>query len=122
MKSGALLSLPQRECNCWYSCSSRLPFLNLSLLISVSDEIKRCTSCTADISKLNTATGMSWSTAMLRAIDSTKAVLPMPGRAASTIMSERCQPPVILSKSWNPEGTPLTPSSLFRAASMSSNA
>ena len=68
------------------------------------------------------ATGILWSTAILRAMDKTKAVLPMAGRAAITIMSERCQPLVILSKALNPEGTPDTPDLLVMALSISSNA
>ena len=58
MNNGASLNLPTREYSCWYSCSSRLPFRNLSLLISVSEEINRCTNCTALISKLKIATGI----------------------------------------------------------------
>ena len=66
------------------------------------------------------ATGTPWSTAMLRAMDSTKAVLPMPGRAARTTMSEFCHPPVRASRALNPVGVPLTPSSFRRAWSMPS--
>ncbi|MBS9768148.1 MAG: hypothetical protein KGV44_11520 [Flavobacteriaceae bacterium] len=46
-----------------------------------------------------------------RAIESTKAVFPIAGRAAKIIKSLFCQPAVILSNSVNPDGTPLNPSS-----------
>ena len=88
MYSGASDNFPIRSCNWVYSCGARLPFLNLSELISVSAEINRCTNCTADISRENTATGTLYSTVMLRAMVNTKAVLPIPGRAASTIISD----------------------------------
>ena len=84
---------------------------NLSELISVSAEIKRCTNCTADISSENTATGTLYSTVMFRAIVKTNAVFPIPGRAARTIMSDFWKPPVMRSRSTNPVETPLTPPS-----------
>ena len=43
-------------------------------------------------------------------LESTNAVLPIPGRAATMIMSERCHPAVIRSNSVNPELIPLIPS------------
>ena len=53
-----------------------------------------------------------------RPIVNAKAVLPIPGLEASTIISDLCQPPVKLSKSVNPEGTPLTPPSCDLALSI----
>ena len=47
---------------------------------------------------------------MFLAIDSTKAVLPIPGRAARIIKSEGCQPEVTRSKAAKPDGTPESPS------------
>ena len=44
---------------------------------------------------------------MLRAIDSTKAVFPIEGRAAMMIRSEGCHPSVTRSMAMNPDGTPL---------------
>ena len=47
---------------------------------------------------------------MFLAIDNTKAVLPIPGRAAIIIKSEGCQPDVTLSNFSKPVATPLSPS------------
>ncbi len=79
-------------------------------MIPVSPTIKRVISCTLLISNENTATGILLSTAIFFAIDNTKAVFPIPGRAAKMTKSEACHPDVILSISVNPEGTPLRPS------------
>lgn len=49
---------------------------------------------------------------MFRAIDKVKAVLPIPGRAATIIKSEGCQPEVNLSSLLKPVGIPLKPSLL----------
>ena len=45
-----------------------------------------------------------------------KAVLPIAGRAAKITKSEFCQPEVILSKAWKPEGIPLIPASAMAGA------
>ena len=55
------------------------------------------------------ATPLPKSMAALRAMDNTKAVFPIPGRAANTIMSLGCQPLVTLSRSEKPVGTPVSP-------------
>src|ERR1043166_4989368 len=46
-----------------------------------------------------------------------KAVLPIPGRAATIIKSDGCRPAVLLSKSLNPVGTPVI--MVFRSNSFS---
>src|SRR5215831_4132744 len=78
--------------NCSHSCFSSFPVRSFSEDNPVSDEIKRVINCTDDISKENTATGALKSIAMFLAIESTKAVLPIPGLAAIIIKSEGCQP------------------------------
>ncbi len=85
----------------------------------VSAEIRRVTSSTDDISSEKTATGFLKSTAILRAIVSARAVLPIPGRAAIINKVPFCQPLVMLSKSGKPEGRPLMPPSTFEMASTS---
>ena len=70
-----------------------LPLI-LSGVMPVSETITRLMSCVELISSENIATGILWSTAMLRAMVSTKAVLPTDGRAARMMRSERCQPKV----------------------------
>ena len=54
--------------------------------------MRRLPSWSADISRENTATGMLWSTAALRAMFRAKAVLPTDGRAARMMRSDFCQP------------------------------
>ena len=71
--------------------------------------MSRLVSCTADISRENTATGIWWSTAALRAMFSARAVFPMDGRAARIMRSDFCHPMVMESRVTNPEGTPLSP-------------
>ena len=56
--------------------------------------------------------GLLWR-AMLSAIDSTKAVLPIAGRAAIMMRSEFRQPDVYLSSSRKPLLSPLRPDSRF---------
>ena len=83
-----------------------LPVLILSPSSSHTFMIRRFTSCTLLISSEKTAVGISRSIAIFFAIESTKAVLPIAGRAAMITRSGDCQPDVILSKAWNPEGIP----------------
>ena len=59
---------------------------------------------------------------MLRAIESTKAVLPIEGRAAMMIRSESCQPSVTRSIAIKPDGTPLSDESFFDASSICAKA
>ena len=84
----------------------------------VSAMIRRIISCTEDISSEKNPTPRSWSTAMLRAIESTNAVLPIEGRAAMMTRSLSCQPRVTLSMAVNPDGTPLIELVFFDASSI----
>ena len=99
-----------------------LPVLILSPSNSHTFMIRRFTSWTLLISSEKIATGMLRSTAMFFAIESTKAVLPMAGRAAMMMRSGVCQPEVILSRAWNPEGIPDIEPSFLEAFSMRVNA
>ena len=51
-----------------------------------------------------------------------KAVLPIPGRAATITRSDFCHPEVTLSSLVNPDGTPLNPSSFCLKTSILSRA
>ena len=82
--------------------------------------MSRFTSCMLDISSENRATGVLKSTAIFFAMESTKAVFPIAGRAAMITRSEFCQPEVILSRSLNPVSSPLNPDVLVAAFWMSS--
>ena len=84
--------------------------------------IRRLTSCTLLISSEKTAVGISRSTAICFAIESTKAVLPIAGRAAMITRSGLCQPDVILSKAWKPDGIPEIEPVFFAAFSMRAKA
>ena len=99
-----------------HSCSSSFPVRNFSDESPVSEEIRRVISCTADISSEKKATGMFCPTAILRAIERVRAVLPIPGRAAMIIRSLACQPEVSWSSLVKPEGTPLKPSVLLESS------
>ena len=95
------------EFNCCHSWLSRSPFFSFSAGSSLSLERSLVTSCTEVISSEKIAIARLYPTAALRAMESTKAVLPIPGRAASTIRSAFCQPPVRSSSFEKPLGTPL---------------
>ena len=73
----------------------------------VSATTRRIMSWCAGISSEKKATACSWSTDMLRAMVSVKAVLPIEGRAAMMIRSDGCQPIVTRSSAMKPDGTPL---------------
>ena len=103
--------------NCFHSWSARLPVRSFSEERPVSQEIRRVINWTDDISREKKATGIEWSTQTFRAIDKVNAVFPIPGRAATIIKSLDCQPEVSLSKSVNPDGTPLRPA-LFEISSI----
>ena len=115
---GASTNALIRACNCFHSSVVRRPVFSFSDSNSVSLAIKRVTSCTADISKEKIATVCLWTTAIFRAIDSTNAVFPIAGRAATITRSEGCQPAVTSSNATKPEGTPLMPSGLDAARSI----
>ena len=106
----------------FHSCLVSRPFLILSPSISQTFIIRRLTNCTLDISNENIATGRLKFTAIFFAMDNTKAVLPIAGRAAIIIRSDFCQPDVILSSSVMPLGTPDILPSFFAALRMRSNA
>ena len=97
------------ECNCCHSCGSNFPLRIFSASISASAEMIRFTSCTALISREKRATEWPKSTAAFRHAETTKAVLPIPGRAAIMINSCFCQPDVKRSRSVNPDGIPVKP-------------
>ena len=95
------------------------PDLILSDVMPVSEEINRLTNCTEDISNEKKAIGLPYLTDAFLATESTKAVFPIPGRAAMMIRSDFCQPAVTRSSSVNPLGTPVTPSFWLAAISIS---
>ncbi len=101
------------------SSPARFPFFIFSDPSSDSDAISRFTSCMDAISREKIPTGFFQSTAMLRVIDKTNAVLPMAGRAATIIRSVFCHPEVMRSTPVNPEGIPDSPSSRLLASSIS---
>ena len=68
----------------------------------------RMNSCSFDISRLKKPTVMSVEVPTCCAMLSTKLVLPIDGRAATSIRSDGCRPDVISSRSTNPVGTPVT--------------
>lgn len=95
--------------SCSRSCFSSFPDLNFSEESHVSEEISLVMSCTEDISNENNPTGMLLLTAMFLAMESTKAVFPIPGRAAIMTKSEFCRPAVTLSNLSNPVAIQLKP-------------
>ena len=109
IKSGAFSKFLTFTLNCSHSCFSNFPVLNFSEDKPVSEEINLVINCTEDISRENKATGCPKSMAIFRAIESTKAVFPIPGRAAIMIKSLGCQPEVMASNFVKPVSTPLNP-------------
>ena len=98
--------------NCSHSCFSSLPVLSFSEDNPVSEEISLVINCTEDISNEKNATPWLLFTAILRAMESVRAVLPIPGLAATIIKSLGCHPEVSLSSLSKPDGIPLSPSLL----------
>src|SRR5690606_9560610 len=103
INNGALSRLFTLTLSCSHSCFSNFPVLSFSEESPVSDEINLVISCTDDISKEKKATGIFEFTAIFLAIDKVKAVLPIPGRAATITKSLGCQPEVSLSNLSNPD-------------------
>ena len=66
--------------------------------------MKRCASSVSDISSENSATGLPCLTATFSAMLATSALLPIDGRAASTIRFDFWKPPVMSSMSRKPDG------------------
>ena len=91
--------------SCIHSDSFSLPLAIFSAEIPDSIAKSLCTSWVADISKEKKATFLLKVRAALRAMESTKDVLPIPGRAAMMIRSERCQPPIFSSMARMPVRT-----------------
>src|SRR5690606_31614865 len=94
IKRGAFSKSFTFTLSCTHSCCSNFPVRRLCEDKPVPDEIKRVINCTLDISREKNATPLLDSIAMFRAIDNTKAVFPIPGRAAIMIKSDGCQPEV----------------------------
>ena len=117
MNKGAFSKLFTLTLSCSHSCFSSLPVRNFSEDKPVSEDIKRVINCTEAISREKNATGIFCPTAILRAIESVSAVLPIPGRAATIIKSLACHPEVNLSKRSKPDGIPESPS-LFEISSI----
>ena len=103
--------------SCCHSWSASFPVRSFSEESPVSAEIKRVMSCIEDISNEKNATGICFMTAIFRAIERVRAVLPIPGRAAIIIRSLGCQPEVSLSIFSKPVLIPLKPS-LFEISSI----
>ena len=80
--------------SCFHSWSANFPVRSFSEDSPVSAEINRVISWTEDISNEKKATGTLLATAILRAMDSVRAVFPIPGRAAIITRSLGCQPEV----------------------------
>ena len=87
-----------------HSSSVSLPVLSFVPPISASLESRRLASCSFDISSEKNATVFLDLHATFRAILSAKLVLPIPGRAARMIRSERLRPVIIRSRSPIPVG------------------
>src|SRR5690606_15558093 len=92
------------------SCFSNLPVRNFSEDRPVSEDINLVINCTDDISKEKKATPILEFTAIFLAMDKVRAVLPIPGRAATITRSLGCHPEVNLSNLSKPDGIPLRPS------------
>ena len=98
--------------NCSHSWGSRFPLRSFSEVKPVSEDIILVINWTDDISREKTATAWLKSIAIFLAIEITKAVFPIPGRAAIIIKSDGCQPEVIASSFVKPVAKPLIPSLL----------
>ena len=73
-----------------------------------SEDIMRSTSARAGISSEKMATGSLAPMATASAMFIAKVVLPIEGRPAMMMRSPACKPAVILSRSLNPVGMPMT--------------
>ena len=118
IKSGAVESGLIAVSMCFHCSGVRSPLRTLRESSSDSATTKRIISCWALISSEKNATPFSKSTATFRASESTKAVLPIDGRAAMMIRSDGCHPSVSRSRCVNPDGTPLNPPSRLEASSI----
>ena len=99
MNIGASLSLLAASGRRSHSSSRRRPVRRCCWSMRPREPTTRKASCDAPISMENTATGSPSCTATCSAMFRAKAVLPMEGRAASTIRSPFCRPAVMRSRS-----------------------
>ena len=99
MKMGASESCAVARCSRGQSLSWRRPVRRRWESMRPTEQSMRMASAWADISRLNTATGILRIRATFCAMFMASAVLPMEGRAASTIMSAGCSPAVMRSRS-----------------------
>ena len=99
-----------------HSASVKSPERSLVPSTKASLASRREASCSRPISRDKKAPRRLAVTATWRAMFSPKLVLPTPGRAASTIKSERFRPVMVLSSSLMPVGRPLY---LSRSAELS---
>ena len=83
------------------------PFATFSLSTIAWEHRILFAHCSFDISKLNTTTGVFALTAAYVAIFKANAVLPIAGLAAISTKSDLWNPAVLLSKSINPDATPV---------------
>ncbi len=106
-----LVRRPAAMLSLFQSSSGKRPVRTACASTFASAQSKRMTSCCVDISseKIPTPVGLSLCIAALRARESANAVLPELGRPAMMIRSELCHPPVRVSRSRKPVGTPVTP-------------
>ena len=104
-------------------CSATRPLRSSSPLIRAWDATKRWASSASAISSEKSATGLPCSTAAFSAMLHTSALFPIAGRAATMIRFPGWNPPVISSRSLNPEGVPVreVPSSDSRCSLSSSS-
>ena len=98
MNSGAAASGLIDVSRCFHWSGVSWPLRTSRESRPLSPTIRRIINCSALISSEKNATPFSKSTATLRASDSTKAVLPIDGRAAMIIRSDGCQPSVSRSR------------------------
>ena len=105
--SGILHSTPAASAMRVHSSTDKTPVRSFLPDTLASDDSKRFTISSLDISKLKNATLRFCLSATLRAKLSAKLVLPIPGRAPTTIRFERFRPVVMASKLGNPVGMPM---------------
>ena len=99
MKMGASDSIPVARVSFGQSESWRRPVLIRWESIRPMEQSMRRASCSMDISRLKTATGIFSIRAACWTMFMARAVLPMEGRPARMIRSEGCRPAVMRSSS-----------------------
>ena len=111
MKIGAAASFSTARSTFGQRSALTRPLRSSSLDTLACEAMKRCASSVSDISSENRATGLPWSIAAFSAMLVASVLLPIEGRAASTIRLPGWKPPVRSSMSANPEGVPVRPMS-----------